>query len=582
MDAKESVHPENNLKHLRARQHFLVNQRAQKRAYFSKQRLHTTNEPSKHAPCNGMVHLLRPNSILFDDDVVRKLVTESCGVFQNLQQIKKEAKEKGQDPLPEILKISRRYRCIVRACVADLQEVAMDEKTSEEQREMCQNNSAIFYSIEVIFHLCEILCIDVGPGRILLPKLLDWMSFHYPINRQVESVYEARQQSPDTPTELHPEFWTTVKELIMRGRCPQAREMLGFHSQLRTSPVLISMRKLLHAMPYLEEEGGTSAIVDFTVRWTAWQKEVRTQLELGTFSHNRELQDIAELLAGNDRALQLIYQHSETWYQYLVTYLLFWDPTVQVFQLGDQALKCKRMFNATDDRALDRLLLALFESDILQVIKDLQEFAESGWSAVHLTDMLYHAGRLSTLGSHDHNVSDGLREDLILQYAGLLMTHHSLWNMGLTYFDHCPLQGRAHISLILPTLAYGSDTRILKVIHEAKKRNLRKVVLEICSVRGKQALRVGRLGSALTWAIRAKDVALCSTVADEILRAYSTTGGFSLTDVLDNMGTAMLVSERLSFVGKYRQFHLNLQAQRLKEASRILMDLATSGFAPPL
>lgn len=76
------------------------------------------------------------------------------------------------------------------------------------------------------------------------------------------------------------------------------------------------------------------------------------------------------------------------------------------------------------------------------------------------------------------------------------------------------------------------------------------VVREICLVKGRQALRYGKLGAALTWAMRTQDVGLCTIVADEMLREYSTVGGFRLIDALDNMGTAILVSERLAFVGK--------------------------------
>jgi hypothetical protein len=72
----------------------------------------------------------------------------------------------------------------------------------------------------------------------------------------------------------------------------------------------------------------------------------------------------------------------------------------------------------------------------------------------------------------------------------------------------------------------------------------------MCVVHGRTALRHKRLGTALTWALRAQDVALCSSVADAILRAYSLDGNFKITDLLDSLGTSMLTSDRLAFLGE--------------------------------
>jgi hypothetical protein len=38
---------------------------------------------------------------------------------------------------------------------------------------------------------------------------------------------------------------------------------------------------------------------------------------------------------------------------------------------------------------------------IFKVIEHLQEYAESGWASLHLTDLFYHAGLLSDLGGQD-------------------------------------------------------------------------------------------------------------------------------------------------------------------------------------
>lgn len=68
-----------------------------------------------------------------------------------------------------------------------------------------------------------------------------------------------------------------------------------------------------------------------------------------------------------------------------------------------------------------------------------------------------------------------MREQLLVNYAELLMTHHSLWQMGLSYLDHCPYNGQPLIALILPSIAHGSEKRVMQILHEAQKRDMQLV-----------------------------------------------------------------------------------------------------------
>ena len=44
---------------------------------------------------------------------------------------------------------------------------------------------------------------------------------------------------------------------------------------------------------------------------------------------------------------------------------------------------------------LDNIILALMEGDLHQVIKEIQYMNDNGWFAAHLTDLLFHCGRLN-------------------------------------------------------------------------------------------------------------------------------------------------------------------------------------------
>lgn len=107
------------------------------------------------------MHFLRPEIILFSP-LLRKLVNESNGVFLSVQNLKSFS---SGDIRPELLKHSKQYRSILRACVENLQEILPKEPLSEEKT-MLENFLTIFYQVECVWHLTEILYVDAVPGKI--------------------------------------------------------------------------------------------------------------------------------------------------------------------------------------------------------------------------------------------------------------------------------------------------------------------------------------------------------------------------------------------------------------------------------
>lgn len=79
-----------------------------------------------------------------------------------------------------------------------------------------------------------------------------------------------------------------------------------------------------------------------------------------------------------------------------------------------------------------------------------------------------------------YRVAEGLREDLLLQYGSLLASHRSLWQLGLSYLDHCPRLGRAKVELILPSIPQCSEIKTLRIIREAEKRNMKNIGKSQC------------------------------------------------------------------------------------------------------
>lgn len=61
--------------------------------------------------------------------------------------------------------------------------------------------------------------------------------------------------------------------------------------------------------------------------------------------------------------------------------------------------------------------------------------------------------------------------------------------------------------------------------------------------------RRNRPGHALGWALKSKDSVLAGQLADGLLKEYSENGTLVSTDLLDSLGSSMLISDRLIFLG---------------------------------
>ena len=106
------------------------------------------------------------------------------------------------------------------------------------------------------------------------------------------------------------------------------------------------------------------------------------------------------------------------------------------------------------------------------------------------------------------------------------------------------------------------------------------VVTSTCRVMGSRALRKRRIGTAMAWGLKSQDSQFTTFLADQLLKHYCESGSFSSADLLDNLGSCMVVSERLTFLAKYREFHRLRNQGDFKAASTLLHSLLWSRLAP--
>ncbi|XP_063880842.1 nuclear pore complex protein Nup85-like isoform X1 [Scylla paramamosain] len=519
------------------------------------------------------MYQLEPSSWLWGRQA-RKLINESVGTFLSLQTAITEAEPDRHNAV--LVKKCREYRSIIQACQQDtknLQQANENEKqngkepSTQEDLIILQD---ILYKMELILSLVELLFIDTMSDGHLLNQLVKWIQLHFPQHERKKGVV----LESDRP-HLHPDYWNTVYGSVLQGKLDDARLILSNHPSADTDPFL-SIDELLRKMPFFQVYGGVS-VGDFEARWQHWQSECERRLEEGHFASSHNLQAICKILCGDLETISKLMNLMDTWYHLMVSTLLFTKPTVKLFHLSNASQDAiLRMQDQQVITALDHVLLAAMEADMYQVIKECQQVMDNPWFTTHLTDLLYH----TVQHKGKHQVLPPLREYLLLDYAEMLAGHSSLWQVALLYLDHCGPRGMAMAQEALQRLPITSDSCAQKIIQMASEREFEGVVVSVCRVMGRRALSQGRLGAAIWWGMRSKDAAFTSHVAHQILHKYMSDGHFESSTLLDHLGPAMLLSDTLTFLGKYREFHVMYQEGRYEEAAALLVSLISSKLAP--
>ncbi len=85
--------------------------------------------------------------------------------------------------------------------------------------------------MELIWHLSEILFLELLPAGCLAQQLLDWVRWH---GRRGEECLGAVLAHPRP--EEHPSYWTETFSLVLTGRVEEARDLLQHHSWSHSMP----------------------------------------------------------------------------------------------------------------------------------------------------------------------------------------------------------------------------------------------------------------------------------------------------------------------------------------------------------
>lgn len=200
----------------------------------------TVDAPTEFAGKDDvLIHMLQ-QEFIFDDPILRSLVAEANSTFVALQELKKRGSK------TEYIKISRTYRSIVRACLEKLQEATVnaEERDDVDAQAKYQQYISIFYSIECVWHLSEILFLDPTPSNAVVPQLLDWIRFHFPAaERMATDLLLLGREASDSD-----DYWPALKGLIIQGQVDVARALLHLHPQVETAHFKLT-DQILKSMP---------------------------------------------------------------------------------------------------------------------------------------------------------------------------------------------------------------------------------------------------------------------------------------------------------------------------------------------
>ncbi|XP_028375778.1 nuclear pore complex protein Nup85 [Phyllostomus discolor] len=526
---------------------------------------------SETVPGCPFIFIIRKDIDVYSQ-ILRKLFNESHGIFVGLQRMEEDLT--GKSRKAQLVRVSKNYRSVIRACMEEMHQVAIAAKDPASGHQFSSQIS-ILSAMELIWNLCEILFIEVAPAGPLLLHLLDWVRLHV---CEVDSLL-ADVLGSESPSR-HESFWKLVTILVLQGRLDEARQMLS--KEADASPTSAGMCRtlgdLMRTMPILSP-GNTQTLTELELKWQHWHEECERHLQDGTFAPSPHLESLCKIMLGDEAALLEQKELLSNWYHFLVTRLLYSHPTVKPIDLHFYAQSSLDLFlgGESSPEPLDNILMAAFEFDIHQVIKECSIALSNWWFVAHLTDLLDHC---KLLQSHNLYFGSNMREFLLLEYASGLFAHHSLWQLGVDYFDHCPELGRVSLEMHIERIPLSTEQKALKVLRICEQRQMTEQVRSICKILAMKAVRNNRLGSALSWSIRAKDAAFATLVSDRFLRDYCERGCFSDLDLIDNLGPAMMLSDRLTFLGKYREFHRLYGDKRFVDAASLLLSLMTSQIAP--
>lgn len=247
--------------------------------------------------------------------------------------------------------------------------------------------------------MCEIFLIDSVPSNFVVPHLIDWVRFHFPAaeQRATELLFASRDDYEFTDKE----YLDVVKMLIVQGHLDVARTILQLYGRNNFNTCYQMTEEILKSVPIYSITGGLS-LQNWRSQWQYWVTDTESKIEMGCFESEPGLKEIVLLITGNEAAWHNLAKDATCWYEHFPGFLFYTQPNCTYYQLNTFAEKWIRNWlhrrgddsSARNLKHLDRVILKIMQNDLHQVLRDIQNMCDQQWFATHLTDLLWHCGKL--------------------------------------------------------------------------------------------------------------------------------------------------------------------------------------------
>ncbi|EDQ87215.1 uncharacterized protein MONBRDRAFT_33392 [Monosiga brevicollis MX1] len=287
-----------------------------------------------------------------------------------------------------------------------------------------------------------------------------------------------------------------------------------------------------------------------------------------------QAQELCRILAAEAGSASYLAKLFPNWLHHVIVYAQYWRPLCRIGEIEDLLLDLGLHVDETD------LYLIILQQEPEQTILSLLSHFPTFWSPAHLADLLQRSrwfGAAPRRGAHNMT----LREHYVISYALELAREDTLWPLAASYLASCGSVGQATLVEVLESRPQPSLSAVRKSMALARKHGLDITAKRIAICEAKRRQNSGQLDVAVQYFFEAGDLDAVTRIADAMLRTYAATGELDPTDLAQRLGPAVLQSERLTFIAKYKEALALIAEMHYEQAANILINvLSKSTMAP--
>ncbi|KAM3720445.1 Nuclear pore complex protein [Dirofilaria immitis] len=496
------------------------------------------------------VSIKHVNQTVFKHPAMQLLVHESHSIFSRAQHNAKLFTLTVSD----VLSYSLQYRSIIRSTLSTIPISEYEIKES-------------LTTAELIWSLVEAIFIKTHDSSIVV-DLMTWARLclaHTPYIDEISNLL--RSSKIKRLNKQH--FWRQIIYFVLSGMFNNAVTFLETYGNLCDDNAVRCLAKVLSEvkMDLLNNE---NTALDFI----SVQEEVRNMCINGVFETNAEAEKVAMIIAGDIPTITSVSAQLDNWFELVPSYLLFVQPCATLPQLKDVVKDCLEIFGISKCNGIDAVMCELFSLDALRALHRISTSSTNWWFPAHLADLLQKADeRITSAYGMD------IRQHLIIEYGSSLFSEPGFWQVGFDYLRETGEEGLSHLELLIAEVPLDNETVATKLCALCDEVVFDQTRKDIARTMAYRLLRAERWGSALSWAIRSRDIEIVSIVADQIISRCAP-DQFSSITVVEHFTEVMLLSSSLIFLHRYYKFRKLLESNQKVKAAELLVELIVSDLMP--